>query len=165
MSLAQVQDRPRLFSTFLIWLLAELFEELPEVGDVDVPKLVFFSEEAHLLFDDASEALLEAITRTVRLIRSKGVGAFFLTQTPKDVPADVLTQLANRAQHALRAFTSDDAKALKATVSTFPRSDVYDLEAAAGDGHRRGRCHDHVRTWCADACCVDTDAPSAVTHG
>ena len=128
LSLAEVQDRPRLFSTFLIWLLAELFQELPEEGDLDKPKLVFFFEEAHLLFDDASEAFLDAITKTVRLIRSKGVGVFFLTQTPKDVPADVLAQLANRIQHALRAFTPDDAKALKATVSTFPRSEAYDLE-------------------------------------
>jgi uncharacterized protein len=128
MSLAEVQDRPRLFSTFLIWLLAELFQELPEVGDTDKPKLVFFFEEAHLLFKDASEAFLEAITQTVRLIRSKGVGVFFLTQTPKDVPADVLAQLSNRVQHALRAFTPDDAKALKATVSTFPRSEAYELD-------------------------------------
>ena len=128
MSLQQVQDRPRLFSTFLIWLLAELFEQLPEEGDLDKPKLVFFFEEAHLLFDDASEAFLDAITQTVRLIRSKGVGVFFLTQTPKDVPSDVLAQLANRIQHALRAFTPDDSKALKATVSTFPRSDAYKLD-------------------------------------
>jgi uncharacterized protein len=110
-----------------MWLLADLFEDLPEVGDVDKPKLVFFLDEAHLLFDDASEAFLDAIARTVRLIRSKGVGVFFVTQTPKDVPGEVLAQLGNRVQHALRAFTPDDAKALKATVSTFPRSDVYDL--------------------------------------
>ena len=128
MSLSEVQDRPRLFSTFLIWLLAELFEQLPEEGDLDKPKLVFFFEESHLLFDDASEAFLDAITQTVRLIRSKGVGVFFLTQTPKDIPADVLAQLANRIQHALRAFTPDDAKALKATVSTFPRSEAYQLD-------------------------------------
>jgi uncharacterized protein len=128
MSLAEVQDRPRLFSTFLIWLLAELFQDLPEVGDLDAPKLVFFFEEAHLLFADASDAFLDAITQTVRLIRSKGVGVFFLTQTPKDVPADVLAQLSNRVQHALRAFTPDDAKALKATVSTFPRSTAYQLD-------------------------------------
>ncbi len=115
------------FSTFLMWLLADLFEDLPEAGDLDKPKLVFFLDEAHLLFNDASKAFLEAITTTVRLIRSKGVGIFFVTQTPKDVPADVLGQLANRVQHALRAFTPEDAKALKATVSTFPLSD-YDLE-------------------------------------
>ena len=127
MGLSAVQDKPRLFSTFLMWLLADLFADLPEVGDVDKPKLVFFLDEAHLLFDDASEAFLDAIARTVRLIRSKGVGVFFVTQTPKDVPAEVLAQLGNRVQHALRAFTPDDARALKATVSTFPKSDVYDM--------------------------------------
>ncbi|MCU7823897.1 DUF853 domain-containing protein [Kitasatospora sp. DSM 101779] len=126
LELPAVQDRPRLFSTFLMWLLADLYQELPEVGDLDRPKLVFFFDEAHLLFKGASKAFLEAITQTVRLIRSKGVGIFFVTQTPKDVPADVLAQLGNRVQHALRAFTPDDAKALKATVSTFPRS-PYDL--------------------------------------
>ncbi|MGX1131712.1 DNA helicase HerA-like ATPase [Streptomyces glaucescens] len=127
LELPAVQDEPRLFSTFLMWLLADLFHDLPEVGDADKPKLVFFFDEAHLLFDDASEAFLESITRTVRLIRSKGVGVFFVTQTPKDVPADVLAQLGNRVQHALRAFTPDDQKALKATVRTFPDS-AYDLE-------------------------------------
>ena len=127
MGLTAVQDKPKLFSTFLMWLLADLFHDLPEVGDVDKPKLVFFFDEAHLLFDDASEAFLDAIARTVRLIRSKGVGVFFVTQTPKDVPSEVLAQLGNRVQHALRAFTPDDAKALKATVSTFPKSDDYDL--------------------------------------
>ncbi len=124
MGLSAVQDKPKLFSTFLMWLLADLFNDLPEVGDVDKPKLVFFFDEAHLLFDDASEAFLDAIARTVRLIRSKGVGVFFVTQTPKDVPSEVLAQLGNRVQHALRAFTPDDAKALKATVGTFPKSDA-----------------------------------------
>ncbi|MEO3861152.1 helicase HerA-like domain-containing protein [Acrocarpospora sp. B8E8] len=127
LELPAVQDRPQLFSTFLMWLLADLFEVLPEVGDVDKPKLVFFFDEAHLLFDGASKAFLQSITQTVRLIRSKGVGVFFVTQTPKDVPADVLAQLGARVQHALRAFTPQDAKALKATVSTFPESS-YDLE-------------------------------------
>ncbi|MFI9764711.1 helicase HerA-like domain-containing protein [Streptomyces sp. NPDC051963] len=127
LELPAVQDRPQLFSTFLMWLLADLFHDLPEVGDADKPKLVFFFDEAHLLFNDASRAFLEAITQTVRLIRSKGVGVFFVTQTPKDVPADVLAQLGNRVQHALRAFTPDDQKALKATVKTFPNS-AYDLE-------------------------------------
>ncbi|MFD8231084.1 helicase HerA-like domain-containing protein [Streptomyces sp. NPDC059696] len=127
LELSAVQDRPRLFSTFLMWLLADLFHDLPEVGDTDKPRLVFFLDEAHLLFDDASEAFLESITRTVRLIRSKGVGVFFVTQTPKDLPADVLAQLGNRVQHALRAFTPDDEKALTATVRTFPKS-PYDLE-------------------------------------
>jgi DNA helicase HerA-like ATPase len=126
LELPSMQDQPLLFSTFLMWLLADLFSDLPELGDAEKPKLVFFLDEAHLLFADASKAFLTAITQTVRLIRSKGVGIFFVTQTPRDVPADVLGQLANRVQHALRAFTPDDAKALKATVSTFPRSD-YDL--------------------------------------
>ncbi|MGN7199521.1 helicase HerA-like domain-containing protein [Arthrobacter sp. SAFR-044] len=127
LELPTLQTKPMLFSTFLMWLLADLFEDLPEAGDLDKPKLVFFLDEAHLLFNGATKAFLDAITTTVRLIRSKGVGIFFVTQTPKDVPADVLGQLANRVQHALRAFTPEDAKALKATVSTFPLSD-YDLE-------------------------------------
>ncbi|WP_298045335.1 helicase HerA-like domain-containing protein [uncultured Microbacterium sp.] len=122
-----VADKPALFSTFLMYLLAELFEILPEVGDLDKPKLVFFFDEAHLLFKDASKDFLSAITQTVRLIRSKGVGVFFVTQTPKDVPSDVLAQLGSRVQHALRAFTPDDAKALRATVGTYPKSG-YDLE-------------------------------------
>jgi uncharacterized protein len=126
--LAAVQDRPALFSTFLMWLLAELFEELPEVGDVDKPKLVFFFDEAHLLFSGASKAFLESVTQTVRLIRSKGVGIFFVTQNPTDVPSAVLGQLGNRVQHALRTFTPEDAKALRKTVSTFPKSKDYDLE-------------------------------------
>ena len=128
LELPAVQDKPALFSTAMMWLLAELFEELPEVGDVDKPKLVFFFDEAHLLFDESTGAFLDSVTNTVRLIRSKGVGVFFVTQTPKDIPADVLGQLGNRVQHALRAFTPDDAKALKATVSTFPKSDFYDLD-------------------------------------
>jgi hypothetical protein len=128
LELPSVQDKPKLFSTALMWLLAELFEELPEVGDLDKPKLVFFFDEAHLLFDGASKAFLESVTQTVRLIRSKGVGVFFVTQLSKDVDDDVLAQLGNRVQHALRAFTPDDAKDLAATVKTFPRSDFYDLE-------------------------------------
>ncbi len=127
LELPGVQDRPQLFSTFLMWLLADLFHDLPEVGDVDKPKLVFFFDEAHLLFNDASKDFLDAIQQTVRLIRSKGVGVFFVTQSPKDVPADVLAQLGNRVQHALRAFTPDDAKALKAAVRTYPNT-AYDLE-------------------------------------
>lgn len=122
-----VIDKPELFSTFLMYLLAELFEILPEVGDPDKPELVFFFDEAHLLFTDASKDFLAAIVQTVRLIRSKGVGVFFVTQTPKDVPSDVLAQLGSRVQHALRAFTPDDAKALRATVGTYPTSG-YDLE-------------------------------------
>ena len=121
-----VADKPALFSTFLMWLLADLFNDLPEVGDLDKPKLVFFFDEAHLLFRDASKDFLASITQTVRLIRSKGVGIFFVTQTPKDVPNDVLAQVGSRVQHQLRAHTPDDAKALRATVSTYPTSG-YDL--------------------------------------
>jgi DNA helicase HerA-like ATPase len=127
LELPGVVAQPALFSSFLMWLLADLFQDLPEVGDVDKPKLVFFFDEAHLLFKDAAKDFLESITQTVRLIRSKGVGVFFVTQTPKDVHPDVLAQLGNRVQHALRAYTPDDAKALKATASTFPHS-AYDLE-------------------------------------
>ncbi|QCR18550.1 helicase HerA-like domain-containing protein [Agrococcus sp. SGAir0287] len=122
-----VADRPQLFSTFLMWLLAELFETLPEVGDPERPRLVFFFDEAHLLFADASKAFLSSITQTVRLIRSKGVGIVFVTQTPKDVPSDVLAQLGSRVQHQLRAHTPDDEKALRATVRTYPTSE-YDLQ-------------------------------------
>ena len=127
LELPDLQDRPAVFSTFLMWLLADLFSELPEVGDLDRPKLVFFFDEAHLLFNDASKAFLSAIAQTVRLIRSKGVGVFFVTQTPKDVPEDVLAQLGSRVQHQLRAHTPNDAKALRTTVRTYPYS-VYDLE-------------------------------------
>ena len=136
LELPAVQNRPQLFSTFLMWLLADLFHDLPEVGDLDKPKLVFFFDEAHLLFSDASKDFLDAIQQTVRLIRSKGVGVFFVTQSPKDVPADVLAQLGNRVQHALRAFTPDDAKALKAAVSTYPKSgyDLTELLTALGTG-------------------------------
>jgi DNA helicase HerA-like ATPase len=130
LELAAVQDKPRLFSTFLMWLLAELFQELPEVGDLDKPKLVFFFDEAHLLFSDASKEFIDQVAQTVRLIRSKGVGIFFITQLPDDVPAAVLAQLGNRVQHALRAFTPRDAKALKAAVTTYPKTDDYDLEEA-----------------------------------
>ena len=126
LELPSLASQPALFSTFLMWLLADLFTDLPEVGDVDKPKLVFFFDEAHLLFNGASEAFLQAITQTVRLIRSKGVGIFFVTQTPKDVPDDVLAQLGSRVQHQLRAHTPNDAKALKQTVATFPKSH-YDL--------------------------------------
>src|SRR5687768_6763408 len=128
LELPSVQDKPRLFSTALMWLLAELFEQLPEAGDLDKPKLAFFFDEAHLLFKGATDAFLESVVQTVRLIRSKGVGIFFVTQVPDDIPAEVLGQLGNRVQHALRAFTPDDAKALKAAASTYPKSDFYDVE-------------------------------------
>jgi DNA helicase HerA-like ATPase len=126
--LAQVQDKPGLFSTFLMWLLADLFHELPEVGDLDKPKLVFFFDEAHLLFNGASKAFLEQVTQTVRLIRSKGVGIFFVTQVPADVPDSVLGQLGNRVQHALRAFTPDDATNLAKAVRTYPKTADYQLD-------------------------------------
>jgi hypothetical protein len=128
MELPAVQDKPALFSTVLMGVLAELFETLPEAGDLPKPKLVFFFDEAHLLFDGATDAFLDSVEQTVRLIRSKGVGVYFVTQSPRDVPGAILGQLGNRVQHALRAFTPEDAKALKATVSTFPKSDHYDLE-------------------------------------
>jgi DNA helicase HerA-like ATPase len=128
LELPDVADKPRLFSTFMMWMLAELYQNLPEAGDLPKPKLVFFFDEAHLLFEDAPKAFLEQIEQVVRLIRSKGVGVFFVTQTPKDVPEGVLAQLGNRIQHALRAHTPDDDKALKATVRTFPKTSFYDLE-------------------------------------
>jgi uncharacterized protein len=127
LELPDVAEKPRLFSTFMMWLLAELYHNLPEVGDLAKPKLVFFFDEAHLLFDEAPKAFLEQIEQVVRLIRSKGVGVYFITQTPKDVPEGVLAQLSNRIQHALRAHTPDDDKALKATVRTFPKTAFYDL--------------------------------------
>ena len=112
-------ESPRLYATFLLWLLSELFEELPEAGDVDKPKLVFFFDEAHFLFEDAPKSLLDKIEQVVRLIRSKGVGVYFVTQNPLDVPDSVLAQLGNRVQHALRAFTPRDQKAVKAAAETF----------------------------------------------
>jgi hypothetical protein len=128
LELSDVMDQPRLFSTFMLWLLAQLYESLPEVGDLDRPKLVFFFDEAHLLFDDASDALLDQIERTARLIRSKGIGVYFVTQAPTDVPASVLGQLGNRVQHALRAYTPEDADNLRKTARTFPMTDFYDVE-------------------------------------
>jgi hypothetical protein len=128
LELSDVMDRPRLFSTFMLWMLAQLYESLPEAGDLPKPKLCFFFDEAHLLFDDASEALLDQVERTARLIRSKGVGIYFVTQAPTDVPSPVLAQLGNRVQHALRAFTPEDADALRKTVRTFPTTTFYDVE-------------------------------------
>ena len=121
---------PRLYATFLLWMLSELFEALPEVGDLDKPKLVFFFDEAHLLFDDAPKALLGAIEQVVRLIRSKGVGVYFVTQNPLDVPETVLGQLGNRIQHALRAFTPRDQKAVRAAASTFRQNPAFGTEDA-----------------------------------
>ncbi len=123
-------NAPRLYATFLLWMLSELFELLPEVGDLDKPKLVFFFDEAHLLFDDAPKALVERIELVVRLVRSKGVGVYFVTQSPLDVPDAVLGQLGNRVQHALRAFTPRDQKAVKATAQTMRPRAGLDIEAA-----------------------------------
>ncbi|HYO78165.1 MAG TPA: helicase HerA-like domain-containing protein, partial [Thermoanaerobaculia bacterium] len=127
LSLADVQDKPRLYSTFLMWLLGQFYYRMPEVGDPDKPKLVFFFDEAHQLFADASSALVEHIEQVARLIRSKGIGVFFITQTPKDVDEDVLAQLGNRVMHAIRAYTPKDAKNVKATASTFPHSEYVDV--------------------------------------
>ncbi|MDE6115848.1 MAG: DUF853 domain-containing protein [Muribaculum sp.] len=122
--------QPKLYSTFLMWLLNELYTTLPEVGDMELPKLVFFFDEAHLLFDDAPKALLDSIERVVRLIRSKGVGVYFVTQNPLDVPETILGQLGNRVQHALRAFTPRDQKAVKAAAETFRANPAFDTRDA-----------------------------------
>lgn len=128
LNISDIQDQPLLFSTFLLSLLAQLFKHLPEVGDLDKPKLVFFFDEAHLLFNDASKAFLTQIEQIVRLIRSKGIGVFFCTQAATDIPESVLGQLGNRVQHALRAFTPNDVENLRKTVKTYPRSDFYEID-------------------------------------
>jgi len=129
----RLMGAPRLYATFLLWLLSELFENLPEVGDPDKPKFVFFFDEAHLLFDDAPKALLDKVEQVARLIRSKGVGVFFITQQPDDVPSDILGQLGNRVQHALRAYTPRDQKALRAAAETFRPNPRFDTEDAIRD--------------------------------
>lgn len=129
----QLMNNPRLYATFLLWLLSELFEQLPEIGDPDKPVMVFFFDEAHLLFDNAPKALLEAVERVVRLIRSKGVGVYFVTQNPLDVPDSVLGQLGNRVQHALRAFTPRDQKAVRAAAQTFRQNPAFDTEKVIGE--------------------------------
>ena len=126
----QLMNSPRLYATFLLWMLSELFENLPEVGDLDKPKLVFFFDEAHLLFSDAPKVLVERIELVVRLVRSKGVGVYFVTQNPLDIPDSVLAQLGNRIQHALRAFTPRDQKAVKATADTMRANPGLDVAAA-----------------------------------
>lgn len=126
----KLMNRPRLYATFMLWMLSELFEMLPEVGDVDKPKLVFFFDEAHLLFNDAPKTLLTAIEQVVRLIRSKGVGVYFVTQNPIDVPDTILAQLGNRVQHALRAFTERDQKAVRAAAATFRKNPDFSTEQA-----------------------------------
>ena len=132
-----LMQSPRLYATFLLWLLSELFDELPEIGDPEKPKLVFFFDEAHLLFNDAPKALLEKIELVVRLIRSKGVGVYFVSQNPLDVPDIVLAQIGNRVQHALRAFTPRDTKAVKAAADTFrvnPEFSTFDVITQLGTG-------------------------------
>ncbi|MEM8622129.1 MAG: helicase HerA-like domain-containing protein [Pseudomonadota bacterium] len=126
----KLMQAPKVYATVLLWLLSELFEELPEVGDPDKPRLVFFFDEAHLLFDDAPDALLDRIAQVVRLIRSKGVGVYFVTQNPLDVPDEVLGQLGNRIQHALRAYTPRDAKAVRTAAATFRQNPALDTETA-----------------------------------
>ncbi|TAL72375.1 MAG: DUF853 family protein [Rhodanobacter sp.] len=128
----QLVLKPKLYSTFLLWLLSELFEQLPEVGDLDQPKLVFFFDEAHLLFDDCPSALKQRVEQVVRLIRSKGVGVYFCSQNPDDVPGEILGQLGNRIQHALRAFTPRDQKAVKAAAETFAANPKLDVREAIG---------------------------------
>ncbi|WP_163831291.1 helicase HerA-like domain-containing protein, partial [Proteus mirabilis] len=118
------------YSTFLLWLLSELFEQLPEVGDLDKPKLVFIFDEAHLLFDDAPASLVQRIEQVVRLIRSKGVGVYFCSQFPDDVPGNILGQLGNRVQHALRAFTPRDQRAVRAAAETFRQNPGFDVAKA-----------------------------------
>ena len=124
----KLMNTPKLYATFLLWMLSELFEQLPEVGDLDKPKLVFFFDEAHLLFDNASPALQEKIEQVVRLIRSKGVGIYFVTQNPLDLPESVLGQLGNRVQHALRAFTPKDQKAVKTAAETFRANPEFKVD-------------------------------------
>ena len=126
----KLMNSPRLYATFLLWMLSELFEQLPEIGDPEKPKLVFFFDEAHLLFNEAPKVLVERIELVVRLVRSKGVGVYFVTQNPLDIPDSVLAQLGNRVQHALRAFTPRDQKAVKATAQTMRQKPGLDIEAA-----------------------------------
>lgn len=128
LNVSDVQSQPAIFSTFMLSLLAEIYQTLPEAGDLDKPKLVFFLDEAHLLFNDAPKAFMDQIEQVIRLIRSKGVGVFFCSQLTSDVPASVLSQLGNRVHHVIRAFTPNDVKDLKETIKTFPKSEFYDLE-------------------------------------
>lgn len=128
LNVSDIQQQPAIFSTFMLALLAELYQRLPEAGDLDKPKLIFFLDEAHLLFKDAPKAFMDQIEQVIRLIRSKGVGVFFCTQLTQDVPPTVLSQLGNRVHHVIRAFTPNDVKALKETVKTFPKSEFYVLE-------------------------------------
>src|SRR5688572_20367321 len=128
LNVSDIQSQPSIFSTFMLALLAELYQNLPEAGDLDKPKLIFFLDEAHLLFKDAPKAFMDQIEQVIRLIRSKGVGIFFCTQLTQDVPPTVLSQLGNRVHHVIRAFTPNDVQALKETIKTFPKSEFYDME-------------------------------------
>lgn len=128
LNVSDIQAQPAIFSTFMLALLAEIYQSLPEAGDLDKPKLVFFLDEAHLLFKDASKAFMDQIDQVIRLIRSKGVGVFFCTQLTSDVPVTVLSQLGNRVHHVIRAFTPNDVRSLKDTIRTFPKSEYYDME-------------------------------------
>ena len=166
LELAEMQDRPALFSTFMMWLLASLYESLPEVGDPEKPKLVFFFDEAHLLFRDANKTFMQQIELVARLIRSKGVGVFFVTHSPADVPAEVLGQLGNRVQHALRAFTPKDLETVRATADTFPTTEpVRRRQGADRPRHRRGAHHRARPQGPADADGAGHDAAADVAHG
>ena len=161
----KLMQSPRLYATFLLWLLSELFEELPEIGDPEKPKLVFFFDEAHLLFNDAPKALLEKIEQVVRLIRSKGVGVYFVTQNPLDVPDIVLGQMGNRVQHALRAFTPRDQKAVKAAADTFrPNPDFSTAEVDHPARRRRGAGLDARRQGRAVHRRAHAGAPAVLAH-
>ena len=158
--------KPRLYSSFLLWLLSELFENLPEVGDLDKPKLVFFFDEAHLLFDDAPPALRQRVEQVVRIIRSKGVGVYFCSQFPDDVPNEILGQLGNRIQHALRAYTPRDQKAVRTAAETFvanPKLDVAEVISAAR--RRRGAGVDAPGEGRADAGGAHADLSAALPDG
>ena len=166
LEVADVMDRPRLYSTFVLWMLAQLYEQLPEVGDLPKPKLAFFFDEAHLLFDDASEALMDQIERTARLIRSKGVGVYFVTQAPTDVPSPVLSQLGNRVQHALRAFTPGRRRRPAQDRPHVP--DDRPLRRRADDHqprHRRGAGHGPVAQGRPDAARRHAPDPARLADG
>ena len=163
----KLMNSPRLYATFLLWMLSELFETLPEVGDLDKPKLVFFFDEAHLLFKDAPDALVERIELVVRLVRSKGVGVYFVTQNPLDVPDTVLGQLGNRVQHALRAFTPRDQKAVKSAADTMRANPGLDIATAItelGVGEALVSLLDEHRQWFKARTGVDvSETPRAIS--
>jgi DNA helicase HerA-like ATPase len=157
----QADDESAALRTFLLWLLSELFEELPEVGDPDKPRLVFFFDEAHLLFDEAPKILIDRVEQVVRLIRSKGVGVFFVTQNPLDVPETVLSQLGNRVQHALRAYTPREQKAVKVAAETFRPNPAFDCFEAITNSVSARRWFRH---WVPRACPRWSSARSSARH-